>query len=200
VPFQNITVTKVTNFGDARKPIISPDGKFVVYQKGSATEGAGKFSIWLRPVGTTSEVQIVPATEGSLAEMSFSPDGKNISYSVRARPGNLSASAFIIPTFGGNATELPLKRAQHVSFSPDGKRLAYLDNRNFEGKTVLVVANSDGTAAHDITTRQAPNYYWAALKPSWSPDGNTIFCVGQNGNEGLNREQKSRSPRRNGPG
>ncbi len=70
-----------------------------------------------------------------------------------------------------------------ISFSPDGQRLAYLENRLSEGKTALVVANADGTGEREIITRQAPNYYWTALKPSWSPNGKLIACIGQNATE-----------------
>ena len=183
LPFQNISVTKLTNFGDAWEPSISPDGKYVVYKKGSGTEGPGprKFSLWIRASGATNELQLVPVTEGDLFYTTFSPDGRYIYYSAQIR--DQASATFRVSIAGNDATKLPLIKTADVSFSRDGKRLAYLDNRLPEGKTVLVVANADGTGVRDIITRQAPNYYWTAQKPSWSPDGKLIACVGQNGNE-----------------
>ncbi len=171
VPFQQTRVTKLTNFDDAWQPAISPDGKFVAYVKGTSTTGAGKNSLWLKTIGTTNERPLVPATDGFITYARFL-DGEHVAYQTSA--------AFVVSTSGGAPTKLPTKG---VVLSPDGRRVAYLDSRMPEGKTMLVVANSDGTDMRDITTRQAPNYYWADIRASWSPDGKLIACVGQNGNE-----------------
>src|SRR6266850_2161692 len=176
-PFQSIQVTKLTNFDDAWQPAISPDGKYLAYVKGTSTTGAGKNSLWLRTIGTTSEHVLVPATDGFITYTKFLADGAQVAYQT-------SAGAFVVSTSGGTPTKLPTKG---VVFSPNGRRVAYLDNNLPEGKTALVVANSDGTDMRDITTRQAPNYYWTAIRGSWSPDGRLIACVGQNGNESFPR-------------
>src|SRR4030095_131692 len=202
IPFRNFNVTMLTSFDDAWWPSISPDGKYVAYVKGTSTTGSGKNSLWLKAIGSTDDVLLVPATEGYIAPTRFLPDGAHIAYSVQDPTCIIQIvkdSTFIIPISGGNPIKLPLNNAW-VSFSPDGKRLAYLDNRFTEGKTALVVANSDGTGAHDITIRQSPNYYWTAMDPAWSPDGKVIVCVGQNGDEsfphlfGINIETKTETP------
>jgi Tol biopolymer transport system component len=178
-PFQNMRVTKLTNFGSAFNASISPDGKSVAYSKG---DGQGKFSIWLRVIGsTTAGVEIVPSTEGYLLGITFSADGKNIAYC--ARLSNQPISTYLIPVAGGNTTRLPLERPTWISFSPDGERLAYLYNNMPEGQSSVVVANSDGTNERLIVKRQAPNYYWPGIKPAWSRDGRLIACVGQNATE-----------------
>jgi eukaryotic-like serine/threonine-protein kinase len=176
IPFQNMKVTKLTSFGHVIDPAISPDGKYVAYTK---YEVGGR-SIRLRIVGTTSESQIVSATEGDLLGTTFSPDGKYIVYTLYLGD---ERSTYIVPVLGGSAKKLPLKGPRGVSFSPDGRRLAYLYNNFPEGKTSLVIANADGTGEREVVTRQAPNYYWTAIKPSWSPDGKLVTCVGQNGTE-----------------
>jgi Tol biopolymer transport system component len=177
IPFQNMNVTKLTSFGHAHQPAISPDGTHVAYVK----DEEGGQSIRLRTVGTTSEVEIVRVTKADLFGTTFSPDGKYIAYG--AYFGGDHSSTYLVPVLGGSAKELPLKGAPGVSFSPDGRHLAYLYNNLPEGKTSLVIANVDGTGERDVVTRQAPNYYWTAISPSWSPDAKLVACVGQNGTE-----------------
>src|ERR1051326_6281912 len=195
IPFQNMKVTKLTSFGHVFEPAISPDGKYVAYGK---AEEYG-FSIRLRLVGTTSEMQVVPPTEGEFNGAAFTPAGNFIAYGARLK-GRQHSDTYVVPTTGGESKKLPLKGATEVSFSLDGQRLAYLYNNLPEGKTSVVIANADGTGEREIVTRQAPNYYWTAIKPSWSPDGKLVGCVGQNGTESfphvfaVNAETGAESP------
>jgi serine/threonine protein kinase len=195
IPFQNMKVTKLTSFGHVFEPAISPDGKYVAYGK---AEEYG-FSIRLRLVGTTSEMQVVPPTEGEFNGAAFTPAGNFIAYGARLK-GRQHSDTYVVPTTGGESKKLPLKGATEVSFSLDGQRLAYLYNNLPEGKTSVVIANADGTGEREIVTRQAPNYYWTAIKPSWSPDGKLVACVGQNGTESfphvfaVNAETGAESP------
>jgi serine/threonine protein kinase/Tol biopolymer transport system component len=180
--FQNIKVIRLTNSGDVWGPAISPDGKSVVYAK---LADEGKFSLWLRTVGTASETQIGPSIDGGFYAATFTPDGKYIAYG--AQPKDQLASSYVLALSGGDATRLPLRRARKVNFSPDGQRLAYVYGNLPEGKTSLVVANADGTGEREVVTWQRPNSLWNAVPPSWSPDGKKIACVGQYGSEGFPR-------------
>ncbi len=56
VPFQNFTITKITDNGKSVAAAISPDGKYIL----SAVADAGKESLWLRHVETNSDTQVIP--------------------------------------------------------------------------------------------------------------------------------------------
>ena len=62
VPFQNFTITKITDNGKSRAAAISPDGKYIL----SEVVDAGKASVWLRHVATNSDTQINHIGAGAL--------------------------------------------------------------------------------------------------------------------------------------
>jgi Tol biopolymer transport system component len=175
-------VSRSTNVGRVFFARVSPDGDHLVYGR---EDKDGRFSIWLKLVGSASETEVLGPTKGEFFGASFLPDGKSIVYGARlpdSPPGS-----FVMPLFGGSSTRLPLTRAFKVVFSPNGDRLAYLLNDLPTGKTHLMVADADGTDERIVTTRQAPNYYWTAVELSWSRDGKRVVCVAQNANEGFPR-------------
>jgi len=178
--FRNLKVVRVTNLGMASRPAVSPDGKYVVY----ARDEKGGFSIWLKVIGSASETEIVPHADGVLNGISFLPDGKSLTYGARLK--GQEPGVWVIPMLGGSSNKLPLA-ANRVTFSPDGSRIVFLRNELREGKTHVVVANADGTDQRVVTTRQAPDYYWTAIEPSWSPDGKRVVCTAQNATESTPR-------------
>jgi eukaryotic-like serine/threonine-protein kinase len=81
--FQDISVTKVTDSGDAVYAAISPDGQYIL----SMMRTNGRAGLWLRNVPTNSNVQVQPPEEVYYNGVRFSPDG-NYFYFVRSDPGN----------------------------------------------------------------------------------------------------------------
>jgi Tol biopolymer transport system component len=74
-----------------------------------------------------------------------------------------------------------------VGFSADGRRMAYVRDGDV-GQTEVVVAASDGSGAHVLATRRAPdNGFWTIpgagglgwFAPAWSPDGATLAVLGR---------------------
>jgi len=179
---KSTAVVRSTNVGRVFFARVSPDGKYLVYGR---QDDDGRFSVWLKLVGSSSETEVVPPIKGQFYGARFLPDGKSIVYT--ARLPDQSAGAFVMPILGGSSTRLPLTGALDIVYSPGGERLAYLWNELSAGKTHLMLANSDGTNARSVSVRQAPNYYWTAVGLSWSPDGRRIICVAQNSVEGFPR-------------
>src|SRR5262249_47729528 len=56
VPFRNMTITKLTESGNAFRSAISPDGKYLLH----VAQDDGLESLWLRHIPTGSNTQVVP--------------------------------------------------------------------------------------------------------------------------------------------
>ena len=67
LPFQNFTVTQITNSGKAALTAISPDGKFVL----SAMDENGLQSLWLRNVPTGSDTQVIAPSAAHYESLTF---------------------------------------------------------------------------------------------------------------------------------
>ena len=171
-PFQNISVTKVTDSGDAVFAAVSPDGQYIL----SMMRTAGKAGLWLRNVPTSSNVQVQPPEEVSYGGLRFSPDG-NYFYFVRSDVGNDELRfLYRAPLLGGTPQRLAADVDSNVTFSPDGKYVAFMRFDNPEpGKYRLIVRPVEGTDNDERALVSGPNSE-ELYSPTWSPDGKTIVC------------------------
>ncbi len=171
-PFQDISVTKVTDSGDAVLAAISPDGKYIL----SLMRKNGLASLWLRNVPTNSNTQVQPPADVYYNGLLFSPDG-NYFYFVRSDPGNpelkfLYRSALL----GGSPQKLAEDVDSNITFSPDGKKVAFMRYDNPEpGKYLLIVRPVDEAEGGETVLASGSNSQ-ALYSPAWSPDGKTIVC------------------------
>jgi eukaryotic-like serine/threonine-protein kinase len=158
-------ITQLTHDANARAPVISPDGKYVVYlQEKDHQEG-----LWLYQVATGSNVEIVPRVTTGAIPPTFSKDGNYIYYVDRDKdyPNGVLCK---VPSLGGQPRKLFGNLSSAVTFSPDGMQLAFL--RRSDEESHLIVANEDGSAAKPIYVVHAPRILFN--NPGWSPDGKTI--------------------------
>jgi eukaryotic-like serine/threonine-protein kinase len=177
-PFQNFTITQITNTGKALQAAISPDGKYVL----NVQNDNGLESLWLRNVPTGSDTQIVPPAAAVYRSLTFSPDG-NYVYFRKAGIGTQSEwDLYRTPVLGGTPQLILRDLDTGITFSPDGHRIAYARANDPEvGKYRLLTASSDGS---DETILQIAANGAGALPRSmaWSPDGKkityTLFTLG----------------------
>ena len=167
-PFQNFTITQVTNTGKAQQAAISPDGKYVL----NVLDDNGLESLWLRNVPTSSDTQIVPPAAAVYRSLAFSPDG-NYVYFRKAGIGTQSDwDLYRTPVLGGTPQVIVRDIDSGITFSPDGHRMAYVRANDPDiGKYRLLTANLDGGEENVLqinTTNDLPNYL------AWSPDGKQI--------------------------
>ncbi len=173
VPFQNFTITQITDNGKSQAAAISPDGKYIL----SEVLDAGKASIWLRHVATSSDTQIIPPADAFYApDFTFSPDG-NYFYFRQARTAAHDVwDLYRAPALGGVPQIAGRDIDTNIAFSPDGKRIAYERLNDPEvGKYQLLEANADGTGETMIAEGPVSS---AGLFLSWSPDGERLGVVG----------------------
>jgi eukaryotic-like serine/threonine-protein kinase len=169
VPFQNFTITKVTNNGESIQAAISPDGKYIL----SAVADAGKQSLWLRHVETNSDTQVVPPEVTRYSRLAFSPDGSYLYFRRAASGVEDSFDFYRAPVLGGTPKIVARDVDSNITFSPDGKRVAYARANDPDvGKWHLLTGNPDGTDEKSIV--EGP----AAEMPrfiAWMPDGKKIL-------------------------
>jgi serine/threonine protein kinase len=180
VPFQNFTITKLTDTGNLTAAVISPDGKYVV----NAVKANGMESLWLRNVPTNSDTQVIAPARIDYDYLQFSPDGDYIYF--RRSEENTSPDLYRAPVLGGNPHLVIKTIRSGVSFSPDGKRISFIREPLFshdkpptslDTKTphlVLVTANLEGGEQKELLTF---HWYPDAPGPVWSPDGKVIVVV-----------------------
>jgi len=153
---QPLTSTK----DDDAQPDWSPDGKRIVFSRGSPTrlfvmgaDGSGA-----RRVGDEEVDETEPA---------WSPDGRWIAYS-RREPGTSIRELWLVRPDGSEPH--PLSKlggiAQAPSWSPDGRRIVFSANVN-DGFDIYTVG-ADGKNVKLVTSGED------AFEPAWSPDGKTI--------------------------
>jgi len=170
-PFQNFTVSQITDTGNIGAAAISPDAKYVFDMKNER----GLQSLWLRNIATGSDTQVVRPTAAHYRRLAFSPDANYLYFSSKA--ANNEWDLFRVPVLGGTPQLVARGVQTQVTFSPDGQRIAYIRaNDPDEGKYWLFTAHPDGSNetlldVEPIEGGGNENYPCCA---SWSGDGNTI--------------------------
>ena len=167
-PFQNFTVTQVTNSGKAALAAISPDGKYVL----SVLDDNGLQSVWLRNVPTASDTQIILPSPSTYRSLTFSPDGNYIYFRKAQNAVNSDYNLYRAPVLGGTPQTVVRDIDSDVAFSPDGKRMAYLRANDPEiGKSRLLSADLSG---NDEKVLRITPFAESSAFPTWSPDGQEI--------------------------
>jgi serine/threonine protein kinase len=172
--FWDVRLTRLTNSGNAIDATISPDGKYLVY----ALSDRSRQSLYIRQVSTANDKQIVPPAPVGFFGMTFSPDGTELYYAVKA---NFDAGTlYRIPVLGGIPVKVSEKIDAPISFSPDGKQFVLVRGHYpNSGESALVVANADGSSERNLVVKKSPQGFAPIFftGPSWSPDGKTIAAA-----------------------
>jgi DNA-binding winged helix-turn-helix (wHTH) protein/Tol biopolymer transport system component len=170
---QKMQITKITDNGEGAQVAISPDGKYVAYER---VEGE-KISLWLHQIATRSEVQIIPPGGTYVLGLTFSVDGNYLYFIGTDKDDPFLHHVYMMPVLGGPARLLIRNVDTPVSFSPDGRKFVFTRGVPTRAVVEVGIANADGTDERLLATmKDSSSDAHAAAGATWSPDGRTI-CV-----------------------
>jgi len=169
IPFQDFTMSQITNNGKTIAAAISPDGKYLL----SVFEDNGKQSLWLRNIATNSDTQVLARADANYQDPIFSPDGNYIYFRNQAGP---SADLYRAPVLGGVPRVVLHTIDSAISFSPDGKRMVFARvNDPQPGEFQVYTADVDGTNSKPFYVGHTRVDFPETV--AWSPDAAQIAWV-----------------------
>jgi Tol biopolymer transport system component len=198
-------ISQLTTTGNASRPAISFDGKFVAYVQ----QDGDDYSLWIRQTATPSNVQIVKAEPGQrIWGVTVSPDGGFVDF---VRQGTGPRELWRVPFLGGTPRRILSGVDSIIAWSPDGSRFAFIRDDVATGANSLVVAKHDGPAERILASSSNPDRFASLssvdrppVSPAWSPagdrlavkSGQSIRIVALDGTEERTRSAGTRSGNR----
>jgi DNA-binding winged helix-turn-helix (wHTH) protein/Tol biopolymer transport system component len=165
---------KLSTDGGVFHIAITPDGKTVVYTHRST----GKQSVWLRQIGNSNNVLLVPPSDDFYGGLAISPDGKDV-YFARGSKQTTGLSVYRMPIYGGVPEKLIDLTQGWISISPDGSKISFVRcmYKDDDYCSLFIADSRDGKNEKTLVTRPRP---FRIGDNEISPDGKQIaFAVGQ---------------------
>jgi tricorn protease len=162
-------------------PTYSPDSRQIAF----SSNRHGGYDVFVVPVVGGKPKRLTFDSAADIVQ-GWTPDGKSVVFaSARSPdyPGNMEI--FTVPVDGGAEKKVSgFFEAKELYFSPSGGKVAYVSGpgswsrRGYRGSSNddLFLANADGTGSIRLTTFEGQD-----LSPMWSPDGNKVYYVTENG-------------------
>lgn len=168
LPFNAV---RLTSSGDARNAVISPNGNFVAY----FDQTNEKWSVWLKQLSTSENIQIIPPSAGVYAGLVFSRDGNSLFFT---RGDERKRDIYRINTFGGIPTKLAANTEGWISVSPDDKQISFV-RCTYSQVDYCSLFIADATSGNERRIYTSPEPSRIADN-QFSPDGRYIaFAAGQ---------------------
>ncbi len=159
------TFTRLTVDGSNYRPVWTPDGKRIVYQRSS---GANQFQLVWQLADGSDAAEVLSTSTHMLLPGSWSPDGKLLAFQEHSP--DTGFDLWIFPLEGDRRKVSWLKTKFNEwgsAFSRDGKWIAYTSDES--GQYEVYVRPFSGPGGK----RQISNA--GGEEVTWSPDGRTLF-------------------------
>ena len=162
--------------GDSFLPIISADGRYVLFHSGASNLAAGSVSgenLFFRDLQTGTTYVL---TSGGVSSASMTPDGQSVAFIGKA-PGTSGTKLYVwnsqmnVLTYT-NSPVIPSSAIPVVSISPNGQKLAYLAN------TPLNLSVAD-LAANTVLTINPSGAFFSHAGLQFSSDGRFLTYAGK---------------------
>jgi len=157
---------QLTDTGSDIHPYPTPDGLWVIFQRGGG--GGGRPTLWKVSVNGGNAVQL---TDANLSVPVVSPDGKMIA--CRYLDESNTQKIAIISSEGGSPLKvfnIPIHPWQRIRWTRDGSALTYVDVR--AGIANIWSQPLDGGPARQVTDFRADQIF----SYDWSRDGKQLAC------------------------
>ena len=175
----DISITPFTSEpGYQGEPSISPDGQTIAY----VSDRAGRFDIYLRQVGSSSDVALTHNQEDNI-QPTFSPDGREIAF-VSSRSGGavvfhpccdspiVGGTIWTMPSLGGAvAARRVVEDGSFPAWSPDGSTIVFTRYR--QGS--LFQAPSGGGEVKELPMKFESARPAQLIMPVFTSDGRWII-------------------------
>jgi serine/threonine protein kinase/Tol biopolymer transport system component len=165
------TVQRITSDGHAAGVAISPDGRYVAY----VTKDARGQGITIEQVATGTTLTIdAPNPDQHYAGLTFSRDGEQLLFT---RYDNKAiANLHRVSILGGTTQPIVRDIDTRAAISHDGSRIAFVRDDINKAKSLLLVADADGTNEKTLVSVSLND---RLLSPAWAPDGTRILATQQ---------------------
>lgn len=161
-------------------PQVTPDGKFVIFQRKSGDDE--RFSLMKVPVTGGQAELFYTADNWSIFQPRISPDGKRLAYTVydvRTFQKKLIVASIDDNKFGKIESEVEFNLINQFTWAPDSKTLTVLTNRG--GSQNIWRQPIDGSAPTQITDFNSGKI----LNFTWAADGKDLIIARGNTNNDL---------------